>query len=364
MFKDLNENKEIYGASKDKKYDEFDFNMHSSQPQSKKNIKTIETSKDYGLQIFHALGKFLYNKRIDKYTKKEKQMTAEQLLSIPKPKFYWNHQEIINKVETESHIFSLFLEENMYDFFKDIEDMSNVLDVYSSNDVLTSSQDIYSYANQKYFYEIQEQWALTEALAITEFNIHGYKPKDPNDKKKGKLHTMGKPEWFDFRKKVAETKVCIYETTKLEQNSGAHILSEQLLLGTTRVIWQDYLPYLNSMGYIRQHPSLERLAELWKFSKYASNVFKNSNRVEESEICNEEKDKKFEEDLAAKKKKKEYKNKKQQFKDGKAWNNTEETKFQEEEIEDSSDEVNESDLQDVMNELEQENLLDGLDLSE
>jgi hypothetical protein len=88
MFKDLNENKKINGASQDKNLDEFDFDSHLSLPKSKKNIKTTETSKDYGLQIFHALGKFLYNKRIDKCTKKEIQMTAEQLLSIPKPKFY------------------------------------------------------------------------------------------------------------------------------------------------------------------------------------------------------------------------------------------------------------------------------------
>jgi hypothetical protein len=88
MFKDLNENKKINGASQDKNFDEFDFDSHLSQPQPKTNDKTIETSKDFGLQIFHALGKFLYNKRIDKSTKEGKRMTAEQLLNIPKPKFY------------------------------------------------------------------------------------------------------------------------------------------------------------------------------------------------------------------------------------------------------------------------------------
>lgn len=356
--------KNFANTSQFKIKDEFDFDNHLTQQEIHRDSEKIETSKDFGLLIFHALGKFLYNKRIDVRTKEVGYMTADQLQCIPKPKFYWNHQEILNKVDTESHTLSLFLEENMYDFFKNIEDMANVLDVYSANDPLTNFKSIYSNANEKYFYELKEQWALSEALAITEFNIHGYEPKDSKNQKKGKLHTMAKPEWFDFKKKADETKLCIYETTKFEQNSGDWIISEQLLLGTTRVIWQDYLPYLNSMGYIRKHPSFERLSKLWEFSKSIPNVFKNSNRVEESEICNEEKDKEFEEKLANSKKQSNLKKRKQQFKDGKAWNKAEEVKYQVEEIEDSSDEVNESDLEDVMNELEQENLLDDLDESE
>jgi hypothetical protein len=362
--KDKRENNNLIVASQNRSKDEFDFDNHLTQPQNCRNNENIGTSKDFGLLIFHALGKFLYNKRIDIRTQEAVYMTADQLQSIPKPKFYWNHQEILNKVDTESHTLSLFLEENMYDFFKDIEDMAKVLDVYSGNDKLTNFKDIYSHANEKYFWELKEQWALSEALAITEFNIHGYEIKDPKDKKKGKLHTMAKPEWFDFKKKADETKQWIYETTKFEQNSGDRIISEQLLLGTTRVIWKDYIPYLNSMGYIRKHPSFERLSKLSEFSKSIPNVFKNSNRVEESEICNEERDKEFEEKIANTKAQNKLKKIKHQFKDGKAWNVIEETKFQQEEIEDSSDEVNDSDLEDVLKELEQENLLDDLDEGE
>jgi len=87
-------------------------------------------SKDFGLSIFHALGKFLYNKRIDPNTKEARIMTSQELSVVPKPKSYINHEHILNQVQTENNTFSLFLQENMYSFFNDIDDVVKVLDVY------------------------------------------------------------------------------------------------------------------------------------------------------------------------------------------------------------------------------------------
>jgi len=87
-------------------------------------------SKDFGLSIFHALGKFLYNKRIDPNTKEARIMTSQELSVVPKPKSYIHHEHILNQVQTENNTFSLFLQENMYSFFNDIDDVVKVLDVY------------------------------------------------------------------------------------------------------------------------------------------------------------------------------------------------------------------------------------------
>lgn len=88
-YKDKKGTKKNFGnTSQFKIKDEFDFDNHLTQQEIHRDSEKIETSKDFGLLIFHALGKFLYNKRIDVRTKEICYMTADQLQCIPKPKFY------------------------------------------------------------------------------------------------------------------------------------------------------------------------------------------------------------------------------------------------------------------------------------
>lgn len=188
------------------------FTQEVEGPKSKiQEKKELKLNKDYGLSIFHALGKFLYNKRIDPRTKKERIMTSKELLATPKPKSYINHEEVLNKVQTENHIFSLYLQENTYDMFNDIEDLSKVLQVYSQNDMISTVQD-YSFANTKYYDEVQDQCSLSEALAVTEYNIYG---GDSTDRKKMKKFV--KPQWFDLKRKIRENKTVIFDTTRVDQ---------------------------------------------------------------------------------------------------------------------------------------------------
>lgn len=119
------------------------FASDKKKPTDPAKVKN-QDQKDYGLTIFRALGKFLYNKRIDPLTNEARAMTYEELSQSPKPKFYESHKEILENVQTETHTFSLFLQENMYDFCTDISDIANILDVYSCNDSI-QNPTVYSY---------------------------------------------------------------------------------------------------------------------------------------------------------------------------------------------------------------------------
>ena len=89
--------------------------------------------KDNNIFIFRAVGKFLYNKRIDPKGKDPRTMDYKELKSYKsKPKFYENHEQIIKSTLMEPNQMSLYLNENMLSHYNDIEDVANVLDVYSS----------------------------------------------------------------------------------------------------------------------------------------------------------------------------------------------------------------------------------------
>ena len=106
--------------------------------------------KDFGLSIFHAMGKILYNKRIDPVTGKEHKPSffSPDIMKDPeqRPPFYANHAHLLSEVRIDPPTFSLFLHENMPGFFSDIEDMANVMDVYSQMDAI-GGEMTYSYYN-------------------------------------------------------------------------------------------------------------------------------------------------------------------------------------------------------------------------
>lgn len=78
----------------------------------------------------------------------------------------------MDQAPTENSTFSLFLQENMYEFFKDITDVAKVLQVYSENDAILGRGEFW-YSNQQYLNEISDSCSLSEGIAITEYNLHG-----------------------------------------------------------------------------------------------------------------------------------------------------------------------------------------------
>lgn len=55
-----------------------------------------------------------------------------------KPKLYFNHKDILNQIQLEPSNFCLYLQQNMIDFFADIDDLANTLDTFSLTDNLES----------------------------------------------------------------------------------------------------------------------------------------------------------------------------------------------------------------------------------
>lgn len=112
-------------------------------------------SKDNPYTIFHALGKFLYNKSeslilqyysigINPKTGKIEQLPYDMMKRDRKPELYFRHKDILNQIQLDKPSFSLYLHENMLDFFTDIGEIADCLDVYSHTDACESRVQ-YSY---------------------------------------------------------------------------------------------------------------------------------------------------------------------------------------------------------------------------
>jgi hypothetical protein len=108
------------------------------------------------MNIFHALGKFLYNKRWDNKLKEGRQMTFKEQTRKElksRPRFYANHAEILRQTLLEDSVLSLYLHENMLNFYGDVQDCANLFEVYSHLDGCLSRVE-YQYGNSQYIMEI------------------------------------------------------------------------------------------------------------------------------------------------------------------------------------------------------------------
>ena len=96
-----------------------------------KQEKALHT-KDLQLSIFHALGKFLYNKRIHPKTKETKQLPYKMMQdSNARPALYFKPQDVLDQSMLEPSLFTLYLHQNMPQFYGDVEDMADALEMMS-----------------------------------------------------------------------------------------------------------------------------------------------------------------------------------------------------------------------------------------
>ncbi len=92
------------------------------------------------MTIFHALGKFLYNKRIYNGAKPARLHSSKMMVAPEKkPKLYFKHEEILNSTQIEKPVFSLYLHENMLNFYEDINDIADCLEDYSYTDYISQN---------------------------------------------------------------------------------------------------------------------------------------------------------------------------------------------------------------------------------
>lgn len=61
-------------------------------------------------------------------------MSYEMMTKDKKPELYFKHKDILNEISLDTPSFSLYLHENMLDFFTDISEVADCLDFYSVTD--------------------------------------------------------------------------------------------------------------------------------------------------------------------------------------------------------------------------------------
>lgn len=102
-------------------------------------------------------------------------MPASEMKKEKKPQLYFKHKDILNQIQLEKPSFSLYLHENMLDFYNDIGDVADCLEVYSLTDQ-TEGKVQYSYDQSMYINEFTDQNAVLNSMAITECNNHVMAP--------------------------------------------------------------------------------------------------------------------------------------------------------------------------------------------
>eukprot|EP00347_Sterkiella_histriomuscorum_P005182 403357582 len=231
--------------------DDEEFMMSDTQLQKVKGLKKQNSNQDLNVEafekdnnfsIFHGLGKFLYNKRENPVTGKNEQMSPSKMKSENKPKLYYEHQKIINKMQIESQQLGLYLHQNIPEFFNDIGDLANCFDIFSLTDYLENSIQ-YSFDSQLQVLEFQQHNALFRAKATTECNFHVVNPKTQQ------LFPMQKPQYYDFVKNYKENKSQMNYVAKEEQILSQKFVSEDLLIRSNKECVKNIFPYLKQMHH-------------------------------------------------------------------------------------------------------------------
>jgi len=150
-----------------------------------KRFKTNElltAGKDTHWNTFHALGKFLYNKRLDS-DGTSKQFPSERLIS-DRPPLYFDPATIIRESDCEPLLFVQLLYENFPAFYSDIHDYAEALDSFVVSDYLEALRFSTPSSIEKHS-AIDESAAEIVGRAVLDSNLH---PSPPMQ------FTMHKPE--------------------------------------------------------------------------------------------------------------------------------------------------------------------------
>jgi hypothetical protein len=159
--------------------------------------KTIENNiDDYEFQLFHSIGKFLYNKSNLKIgIDKDGNIRVMQFYELQDPKtrpgLYFSPEDIINRASCEPSSFWIYLEENCLDFYGDIEDSSNLFEILQVVDCID-------------YKKLKDNYPLSEYLpsylagrAVLNFNNHPAPCK---------FMKIAAPVAFSFSRKLEESK--------------------------------------------------------------------------------------------------------------------------------------------------------------
>lgn len=171
--------------------------MSPSTKRLKTDDKFVSSEKDEMLLIFHALGKFLYNKR-NLYSGldsdgKVKQIPWVQMQGI-KPRLYFHPESVLRSVESDLGVFNMMLYENYLDFFGEIEDVVEGLEGF----ILSDKIDSYKFLYESEDFNLALLSSSIFGRSILDSNCHPSPPKS--------LNKFRKPRYLQMHKVIQENK--------------------------------------------------------------------------------------------------------------------------------------------------------------
>jgi hypothetical protein len=135
---------------------------------------------DRNIDLFHALGMILYNKRIignDPFGSPKK-LSKKEYLSKPYPRKYFDVEKTLDSLNMSYQTINGFLYENYIDHFTDIREVSKMADCFSNADYHTT----YQWRNQIMPNDLQllrREECLQNAKGCMSYNLSQYeKSKD------------------------------------------------------------------------------------------------------------------------------------------------------------------------------------------
>ena len=115
-----------------------------------------------------------------------------------RPKMYFQPKEVLDKSLMEPSMFSLYLHQNMPQFYGDIDDLAECLDNFSHQDDVGASTT-WQHANMQEIFEMQQLSGLICSQSVSETNLHCAEAtrQGNSGKYNHSLATMQKPYYFD-----------------------------------------------------------------------------------------------------------------------------------------------------------------------
>ena len=123
--------------------------------------------------IFHLLGKLLYNKRLVKGEKSPRKLTKNEIMTLPN-ELYYNLQELIDSNPISNESFLELLLENILEHVNDIEELSEIYETFSFTDSFTNFDYVTQQKNYSKIDTLNNDKIYLNCLSVVTFNLSQY----------------------------------------------------------------------------------------------------------------------------------------------------------------------------------------------
>ena len=154
-------------------------NNNIKNNKSKKNFQ-IKKEQQLDHDLFRLLGKLLYNKRYVKEKNAILKLKKEEFIDNIETPRYYNIDELINDIPISNNAFNDLLIYNSIDHFNDLEEYSDVIDLYSFSDDIDNFQAFLYDKNNQYFFINSYMKTYLNCLGVTTYNMSQYNTNNKN----------------------------------------------------------------------------------------------------------------------------------------------------------------------------------------